>query len=111
MVRLSFGLRSLLRVRPDTDQKTRALAALGQRMATGIDAACKHSEGALRVARARLALLNPHSALERGYAIVADSSGRIVRDATSLTLGQAVSLTLGQGRAGARIEHIEPTPE
>ena len=110
-VRLSFGLQSLSRVRPDMHPKIRSLAALGQRLAMGVDAAWRRSNGALELAGARLALLNPHSALERGYAIVADPSGRIVRDAASLALGQAVSLTLGRGRAAARIERIEPTPE
>jgi exodeoxyribonuclease VII large subunit len=73
-----------------------------------------------RVARARreverhnatLALLNPESVLERGYAIVATPDGTIVADARQLSAGDDVRVTFANGRAAATITATETTGE
>jgi exodeoxyribonuclease VII large subunit len=57
---------------------------------------------------AKLLLLDPQSALKRGYAIVADQNGAIVDDATSLAVHQRVSIRFARGRADAEIVNVEP---
>jgi exodeoxyribonuclease VII large subunit len=53
---------------------------------------------------ARLALLDPNAALERGYAIVQTSSGAVVDDAANLSLGQIVTMRFRRGSAAAEVQ-------
>ena len=53
-------------------------------------------------ARDRLRVLGPGATLERGYAIVQDDAGAVVRDAGAVAVGQHVGVRLGTGRLGAR---------
>ncbi len=55
-----------------------------------------------------LAHLNPQGVLERGYAIVATTDGRIVQDARQLAPGNEVALTLARGSAGAKVTRVDP---
>jgi exodeoxyribonuclease VII large subunit len=59
-------------------------------------------------ARDRLRVLGPGATLERGYAIVQDDAGGVVRDAGAVSVGQHVGVRLAAGRLGARIEDVEP---
>jgi len=59
---------------------------------------------ALLVSRsAALEHLNPQAVLERGYAIVRDSHGAVVRDATQLSPGDDVEIALASGAVDARV--------
>lgn len=53
---------------------------------------------------ARLEGLNPDAVLARGYAIVRNAEGVIMRDATETTSGQSVEIQLARGRIKARVE-------
>ncbi|MFO1318932.1 MAG: exodeoxyribonuclease VII large subunit [Burkholderiales bacterium] len=55
-----------------------------------------------------LSHLDPDAVLVRGYAIVRDARGAIVREAASLRPGEHVALTLGQGEADATIDRLRP---
>lgn len=68
------------------------------------------AEARFEHAKAKLQMLSPYGVLERGYALVTDSRGEIVRDSTSLAAGDAISVRLGRGRLGARVETVEATP-
>jgi exodeoxyribonuclease VII large subunit len=57
---------------------------------------------------ARLAALDPHSVLKRGYAIAFDANGRAVTDARRLAPGDALRLQLANGAAGVRVEKLDP---
>jgi exodeoxyribonuclease VII large subunit len=59
-------------------------------------------------ARDRLRLLGPAATLERGYAIVQDDAGAVVRDAAAVSIGQKVGVRLAAGRIGARVEDVDP---
>jgi exodeoxyribonuclease VII large subunit len=50
-----------------------------------------------------LAHLDPHAVLQRGYSMVRDSSGRLVRNASALATGDLVDISFAQGGAEARI--------
>jgi exodeoxyribonuclease VII large subunit len=55
---------------------------------------------------ARLDTLSPLAVLDRGYALVQDEQGRVVRDAASLATGEVVSTRLARGRFTSRVEEI-----
>lgn len=55
----------------------------------------------------RLEALNPQAVLQRGFAIVRDETGRVVRSPAQLTAGQAVDVRLAQGGFTARVEKLE----
>jgi exodeoxyribonuclease VII large subunit len=56
--------------------------------------------------RAGLGALSPFATLERGYAIVRDASGGIVRDAGTQRIGAQIDVRLSRGELGARVEHV-----
>ena len=49
---------------------------------------------------------DPQNILHRGYSIVTDGSGNIVKDAFSLEIGQTVSIRLAEGSAQADVTGI-----
>ena len=59
-------------------------------------------------ARDRLRVLGPGATLERGYAIVQDDSGAVVRAAEAVAVGQRVGVRLATGRLAARVEEVQP---
>ena len=52
---------------------------------------------------ARIRALSPQSTLERGYAVVQMSDGKIVRDSKELKIGDLVRLRLAKGESAATI--------
>ena len=58
----------------------------------------------LRRTEAHLKHLDPRQVLERGYGIVATSSGKIVRDSDEIANGDELRLTLARGWAAARVQ-------
>jgi exodeoxyribonuclease VII large subunit len=56
---------------------------------------------------ARLNALSPLAVLERGYALVHDESGRVVRDAAQLEVGTVVSTRVSIGSFVSRVESKE----
>ncbi|MGH7571167.1 MAG: exodeoxyribonuclease VII large subunit [Gemmatimonadota bacterium] len=55
----------------------------------------------------RLQSASPFSILERGYAIVTDPRGQVVRDAARLTAGEELAIQLGRGRVSARVTRVD----
>jgi exodeoxyribonuclease VII large subunit len=45
--------------------------------------------------------------LERGYSIVRDEAGRIVRQSREIASGDRVDITFAEGSASARVERSE----
>ena len=66
----------------------------------------EQSEARLARLAQSLAHLDPRAVLGRGYAIVADASGAIVRDAAALAPGAPIDITLAQGGASATVERV-----
>ncbi|MFI5262357.1 MAG: exodeoxyribonuclease VII large subunit, partial [Candidatus Limnocylindrales bacterium] len=57
-------------------------------------------------ARASLLALGPYATLERGYAIVRDENGVLLRDASAVAPGALVDVRLARGGLDARVEHV-----
>jgi exodeoxyribonuclease VII large subunit len=93
----------------------RRLAAIRQRLQAQVAnlAAATHtrllqSRGALDRQTASLEALSPVAILNRGYALVFDAKGQLVKDAARLKSGDEVSARLARGRVRARITATEP---
>ncbi len=52
----------------------------------------------------RLQALGPEQTLARGYAIVSDAEGRVLRDANAVARGARIRARLARGEIGARVE-------
>jgi exodeoxyribonuclease VII large subunit len=92
----------------------RRLAAIRQQLEAHIAnlAAATHrrlleSRGALDRPTASLEALSPLAILNRGYALVFDGKGRLVKDAARLKAGDDLSARLARGRVRARVTTIE----
>lgn len=57
---------------------------------------------------ASLGHLDPHAVLARGYSLVRDAGGALVKDAARLNAGDAVSIAFALGRAEAKITRSVP---
>jgi len=56
-----------------------------------------------------LLALSPKAILARGYALVFDADGRLVKQASQLTSGDVVRTQLGQGEFTAKIDQVKET--
>ncbi|MBF0175867.1 MAG: exodeoxyribonuclease VII large subunit [Magnetococcales bacterium] len=55
----------------------------------------------------RLTALSPHATLERGYAIVRDREGRVLRRTDGVTQGDPINVTLARGKLAAQVVRLE----
>ena len=65
--------------------------------------------GALDRRTASLEALSPLAILNRGYALVFDAKGQLVKDATRLEVGEELSARLARGKVRARVTATEPS--
>lgn len=56
--------------------------------------------------RARVQALSPQQTLERGYAVMQDATGQLVRDARQLSEGQAISVRAAAGAVEATVTAV-----
>jgi len=61
-------------------------------------------EARLAALAANLEHLSPVRVLERGYSLVRDASGRLVRDAATLKSGERIDVRFARGGVKARVE-------
>ena len=52
------------------------------------------------------AAVGPAATLERGYAVVLDDQGRVVRDSADTAAGRQIAVRLSRGRLAARVEEV-----
>ena len=55
-----------------------------------------------------LETLGPTSTLKRGYAIITDKTGSVIRSTTQTTLGERLDITLDDGQVGATVDEVNP---
>jgi len=60
---------------------------------------------------AQLQHLDPRRVLERGYSIVSDAGGGVIRDGGRLTAGQRLLITFARGRADVDVHATHPVPD
>ncbi|MBK6741789.1 MAG: exodeoxyribonuclease VII large subunit [Hydrogenophilales bacterium] len=88
--------------RPRPEEWRREVGELNQRLATALNHAQRRRADRLAALNANLAHLNPAAILGRGYSLVRDEAGDIVRDSAVLKTGDALEITLARGEVSAR---------
>jgi len=67
-----------------------------------------HNRSRLETSEARLQSLSPLNILERGYALVFDPQGKLVKDSSQVKPGEEISARLARGELSATVKKIQP---
>ena len=78
-----------------------------QRLEAAISLQILHSGNRLAHLAQMLDSLSPLGTLQRGYSIVTDSDGKVVRDAGEVSVGDEVEARLARGRLGLTVKSVE----
>ena len=95
------------RHRPDVRALRAQLLSDGRHLNTSLCNAVKGRRDALAGLAAQLELLNPQRTLERGYAIVRDGKGQIVRDPAQIHARDTLTLRLAGGSAEVGVAQVQ----
>ena len=97
----------LILARPETNTLARRLESLKTRLPAAYQQTLAKKSGDIARLAASLAHLNPNAVLERGYSIVTNAAGTILRDADSLEPNDAIAVCFGSGRANATVTSVQ----
>jgi exodeoxyribonuclease VII large subunit len=96
---------------PDTRAARLLLNDRQRRIGNAVALLSRRQRQLLAAQTAQLELLNPQRTLERGYAIVTDAKGRVLRAPAELQPRSNVTLRLAEGSAEVGIASVQPTLE
>lgn len=77
------------------------------RLQRTVERSIENGQARLGALDARLQALSPLAVLERGYALVLNEQGNVVRSSAELTLGDRVKTRLAEGAFTSRVEETE----
>jgi exodeoxyribonuclease VII large subunit len=93
----------------------RSLAVTRTKLEAGMDALARSMrsqlaahQARLKQATATLEALSPIKILERGYALIFDSTGMLVKDAAQLSPGDEISAQVARGKFTAEVKKTNP---
>jgi exodeoxyribonuclease VII large subunit len=92
---------------PDTSAKRIELAEHARRMTASMASTGTHRRQALGALRSQMELLNPQRTLERGYAIVTDQKGHIVRAPHQFHPRTSITVRLAEGAAQLDVASVQ----
>ena len=101
--KLDFLARRLISPMQQIENKSTQMKQLQHLMDIGLQGILKSYQQHVLGLQNSLAQLNPHNVLARGYAMVQNSSGEIVKNSQQLNVGESVKITLHIGEANAKI--------
>ncbi len=81
---------------------------LQARLRTALERTLRELDAALVSRGHRLRSLGTQETLDRGFAIVRDASGRVLRDGAQVGPGHPVGITLARGSLDCTVERVEP---
>ncbi len=96
---------------PDTRSQRNALDDAARRMQAAMRRDDRLRHQALGALQAQLELLNPQRTLERGYAIVTDKHGAVLRHPQQLQPREALTVRLAEGAAEVTLASVQPSLE
>ncbi|MDO5101656.1 MAG: exodeoxyribonuclease VII large subunit [Lautropia sp.] len=91
---------------PDTGAAAARLALMAQRLGQGMRERRQQAQNRLAMADNSLELISPLAVLARGYAIVRDAEGRVLRSAEAVPAGELLDIRLKAGALAARVEKV-----
>ncbi|WP_028100408.1 exodeoxyribonuclease VII large subunit [Pseudoduganella violaceinigra] len=95
--------------KPDATAARAAMQALQHRAGASMRNQLAQRRDALHALSAQLELLNPQRTLERGYAIVTDAAGAVLRHPSQIKPGQSLGVRLAEGSADVGVATVQPT--
>ncbi|MCA9936382.1 MAG: exodeoxyribonuclease VII large subunit, partial [Anaerolineales bacterium] len=95
---------SLLSPRGRVDSHRQRLDMLHGRLAQAMQRKLAKAEGRLAVVQAQLAAVGPLATLSRGYAIVRDADGRVIRSVGQVAAGDGLEVQVGDGRFPVQVQ-------
>jgi len=98
------------RHRPDVRALRTQLNAEGRHLATSFGNALRARNNALQGLAAQLELLNPQRTLERGYAIVSDAAGNVLRNPADIKARKRLHVRLAEGSAEIGVSSVQAPP-
>ncbi len=102
------NLRTRLAARlPDTAAQRARLESIARRLDVSMATANAQRRQALDALAVQLELLNPQRTLERGYAMVVDAKGRVIRSPNALRPREIVTVRLAEGSAEIGIASVQ----
>lgn len=102
------NLRTRLAARlPDTTAQRARLESIARRLDVSMATANAQRRQALDALSVQLELLNPQRTLERGYAMVVDGKGRVIRSPNALRPREIVTIRLADGSAEVGIASVQ----
>ncbi|MDQ2822509.1 MAG: exodeoxyribonuclease VII large subunit, partial [Pseudomonadota bacterium] len=101
---LDTRLRSQL---PDIAAERRRLAEHGRRLQVQVMGQQRQRRQALAALASQLELLNPQRTLERGYAIVSDSAGHVLRSPQQIKPQDKLTVRLAEGAAEVGVASVQ----
>jgi exodeoxyribonuclease VII large subunit len=100
---LDSGLRRMdLRLR--ISDARRRQQTMTERLHTRLESLLRQSRSRIDSLTTQLSHLSPLNVLERGYAIVQDTSGRIIRSPDEVEAGSDIAIRLARGRLDAQVK-------
>jgi exodeoxyribonuclease VII large subunit len=102
-VRARAQLLLLLSPRRLLDSDRQQVDALSGRLAGSVERSLDRQRGRLAVAVAGLSTVSPLATLARGFAIVRDPEGQLIRSVAQARRGTAITVQLGDGAFGAQV--------
>ena len=97
----------LARHRPDMRTLRARLAADGRHLNAILCSQVKQRRDALNALAAQLELLNPQRTLERGYAIVSNAKGEVLRDPAQIKARNKLTVRLAGGSAQIGVSSVQ----
>ncbi len=99
------------RHQPDTRALRNDIAHAQRRCAVSLANQLGQKRDALAALAAQLELLNPQRTLERGYAIVSDVKGHVLRSPGQIRVQEALTVRLAEGTAQVGVASVQPSLE
>ncbi|HEY0065180.1 MAG TPA: exodeoxyribonuclease VII large subunit [Telluria sp.] len=93
--------------RPDVRAARADLASQQHRLGSCLGHQLQRRRHALDALATQLELLNPQRTLERGYAIVRDASGTVLRSPDQIQVNQAIQVRLAEGSAQVGVASVQ----
>jgi exodeoxyribonuclease VII large subunit len=100
----------LRNARPRIDGPSERHARLRERLDAAVRALLERRRERLAALSAQLTSLSPQATLARGFSIVRDPRGNIVREAAQLAAGALIAVELGSGSVDAQVTATRPGP-
>ena len=93
----------------DIDRRRTEINSVIERARRCVDAALERSADDVAHLLARVRTLSPAATLERGYAIVHDADGHVVRSSSAVATGATIAVRLAEGRLAATVTSHDET--